>query len=166
MSRFEDYTPSDAYWAGYRDGRWTSPWYYSSYYPWYDSWYDPWYYGSYWGWYSPYYYPCVITMVTGGDGTDPATSTLHMPVHDGAVQVSLITGTPQRHTIVMQAMCVTMVRVTPVTTIPIRRRVLIRLLTIPVLTVEATVAEALAEAVAEAALLAVATLTVEGDKTG
>ncbi len=56
MSRFEDYTPSDAYWAGYRDGRWTSPWYYSSYYPWYDSWYDPWYYGSYWGWYSPYYY--------------------------------------------------------------------------------------------------------------
>lgn len=110
--------------------------------------------------------PCVITMVTGADGTDPATSTLHMPVHDGAVQVSLITGTPQRHTIVMQAMCVTMVRVTPVTTIPIRRRVLIRLLTIPVLTVEATVAEALAEAVAEAALLAVATLTVEGDKTG
>ena len=56
MSRFDDYTPSEAYWEGYRDGRWTSPWYYSSYYPWYDPWYDPWYYGSYWGWYSPYYY--------------------------------------------------------------------------------------------------------------
>ena len=46
LSRFEGYTASDAYWEGYRDGRWTSPWYYSSYYPWYDSWYywnDPWY---------------------------------------------------------------------------------------------------------------------------
>jgi uncharacterized membrane protein YgcG len=59
MSRFDDYTPTEAYWEGYRDGRWTSPWYYSSYYSWYDPWYyDPWYYGYYgWygGWYSPYY---------------------------------------------------------------------------------------------------------------
>ena len=56
MSRFDDYEPTEAYWAGYRDGRWTSPWYYSRYYSWYDPWYDPWYYGGYWGWYSPYYY--------------------------------------------------------------------------------------------------------------
>jgi len=62
LSRFEGYTASDAYWEGYRDGRWTSPWYYSSYYPWYDSWYywnDPWYYGYYGyysSWYSPWYY--------------------------------------------------------------------------------------------------------------
>ncbi len=57
MTRFDDYTPSVVYWEGYRDGRWSSPWYYSSYYSWYDPWYyDPWYYGSYWGWYSPYYY--------------------------------------------------------------------------------------------------------------
>lgn len=65
MSRFEGYTASDAYWEGYRDGRWTSPWYYSSYYSWYDPWYwnDPWYYSGYYGWagyyggwYSPWYY--------------------------------------------------------------------------------------------------------------
>ena len=58
MSRFDDYTPSEAYWKGYRDGRWTSPWYYGSYYSWYDPWYDPWYYGysGYWGWHSPWYY--------------------------------------------------------------------------------------------------------------
>ena len=59
MSRFDDYSPSVAYWEGYRDGRWSSPWYYSNYtwydpfyYPWYGSLYDPWYYGFY----SPYYY--------------------------------------------------------------------------------------------------------------
>ena len=65
LSRFEGYTSPDvAYWEGYRDGRYTSPWYYSSYYSWYDPWYwdDPWYYGRYgWygyygGWYSPWYY--------------------------------------------------------------------------------------------------------------
>jgi hypothetical protein len=57
MSRFDDYTPSEAYWDGYRDGRWASPWYYSSWY-WNDPWYwkDPWYYGRY-GWYSPWYSP-------------------------------------------------------------------------------------------------------------
>ena len=56
MSRFDDYTPAEAYWEGYRDGRWASPWYYSSYWSWYDPWYyDPWYYGYYGGWYSPYY---------------------------------------------------------------------------------------------------------------
>jgi hypothetical protein len=63
MSRFDDYTPSQAYWDGYRDGRWSSPWYYNRWYSWYDYdywyWNDPWYYGSYGyygGWYSPYYY--------------------------------------------------------------------------------------------------------------
>lgn len=60
MSRFDDYSPSVAYWEGYRDGRWMSPWYYNSYYGWYDPWYyDPWYYGGYYGYYgsySPYYY--------------------------------------------------------------------------------------------------------------
>ena len=63
MSRFDDYTPSQAYWDGYRAGRWSSPWY-SSYYSWYDPWYydtwywrDPWYYSSwYGGWYDPWYY--------------------------------------------------------------------------------------------------------------
>lgn len=69
LSRFDDYTPSQAYWEGYRDGRWASPWYYgrygwySTWYdPWYSSWYDPWYdswyYGSYgyYGWSSPWRY--------------------------------------------------------------------------------------------------------------
>ena len=78
LSRFDDYSPSQAYWEGYRDGRWSSPWYYSRYGwystwydPWYSSWYDPWYdswyYGSYgyygwsspwrYGWYGSYYRP-------------------------------------------------------------------------------------------------------------
>ena len=79
LSRFDDYTPSQAYWEGYRDGRWMSPWYYgrygwySTWYdPWYASWYDPWfdpwyaswhdpwynswYYTGYYGWYSPWRY--------------------------------------------------------------------------------------------------------------
>lgn len=47
MSRFDDYTPSEAYWDGYRDGRWSSPWYHS-WYSWYD--YDPWYWNSPWYW--------------------------------------------------------------------------------------------------------------------
>ena len=64
MSRFDDYTPTQAYWDGFRDGRWSSPWYYnSSYYNSWYSWYDydywywnsPWYYSGY-GWTSPYYY--------------------------------------------------------------------------------------------------------------
>lgn len=66
LSRFDDYSPSEVYWEGYRDGRWSSPWYYSSaYYPWYDVWYDPWYtpyynwryhyYGWNWRWYSGWY---------------------------------------------------------------------------------------------------------------
>ena len=64
MSRFDDYAPAQAYWDGYRAGRWSSPWY-SSYYSWYDPWYydswyywnDPWYYtGWHGGWYSPWYY--------------------------------------------------------------------------------------------------------------
>lgn len=65
MSRWDGYTPSDAYWEGYDRGRsdgwsvsvWHSPWYYSSYYPWYDSyWYDPWYYTP-WSWHVGYYDP-------------------------------------------------------------------------------------------------------------
>lgn len=63
MQRWDDYTPSQAYWEGYNQGQhdsyyWHSPWYYSSYYPWYDSWYyDPWYYRSWhYGWYDPWYY--------------------------------------------------------------------------------------------------------------
>lgn len=64
MSRFDDYSPSSAYWEGYQAGRWSSPWYYSRWYGWYDPWYygDPWYYSSwygpswYWGgWYGGYY---------------------------------------------------------------------------------------------------------------
>ena len=57
MARFDGYTPSEAYWDGYRDGRWSSPWYYNSWYGWYD--YDPWYWDSPWyysSWYSPWYY--------------------------------------------------------------------------------------------------------------
>ena len=68
MTRWEGYTPTDAYWEGYDRGRsdewsasvWHSPWYYSSYYPWYDRWYyDPWYPSWTWstGWYyDPWYY--------------------------------------------------------------------------------------------------------------
>ena len=65
MSRWDGYEPDpNAYAEGYRDGRrdswslysWHSPWFYATYYPWYDSywyWRDPWYYG---GWYDPWYY--------------------------------------------------------------------------------------------------------------
>lgn len=66
MARYDGYAPDIAYEEGYRDGwhnswAWHSPWYYSSYYPWYDSywyWNDPWYYGRYgrFGWYSSYWY--------------------------------------------------------------------------------------------------------------
>ena len=60
MARFDDYTPTDAaYWRGYRDGSWASPWYYSSWYSWYDDpwyWGSPWYYSSYYTWYSPWHY--------------------------------------------------------------------------------------------------------------
>ena len=59
LSRFDDYSPSQAYWEGYRDGRWSSPWYYGRY-GWYSSWYDPWYdpwYASYYDpWYNSWYY--------------------------------------------------------------------------------------------------------------
>ena len=63
MSRWDGYTPTDAYWQGYERGRddswfaWHSPWYYS-YYPWYDSyWYwDSWGYPWYYSWrYDPWY---------------------------------------------------------------------------------------------------------------
>ena len=59
MTRFDDYTPSQAYWDGYRDGSWASPWYYNSWYSWYDPvwyWDSPWYYGPRYGWYSSWYY--------------------------------------------------------------------------------------------------------------
>lgn len=64
MVRWDGYEPSVAYDEGYRQGRrdalstWHSPWFYSSYYPWYwyDPWYyDPWYYSS-WEWHDPWYY--------------------------------------------------------------------------------------------------------------
>ncbi|MCR5197396.1 MAG: hypothetical protein K6D55_01230 [Prevotella sp.] len=60
MARWDGYEPSSAYWAGYvegyRDRMWHSPWYYSSYYPWYDYyWYDPWYWDPwYYGYYDPW----------------------------------------------------------------------------------------------------------------
>ena len=55
LTRFDDYTPAEAYWEGYRDGTWASPWF-SNYYwnDWY-YWNDPWYYG-YYGWSSPWYH--------------------------------------------------------------------------------------------------------------
>lgn len=64
MSRWEGYEPSQSYWDGYVDGRrdaaWHSPWYYNSFYPWYDSyWYDPWYWDRwylYHGIYDPWYW--------------------------------------------------------------------------------------------------------------
>ncbi len=57
MSRFDDYSPQQAYWDGYYDGQWASPWH-SSWYSWYDPWYwdSPWYYAGWHGWYSPWYY--------------------------------------------------------------------------------------------------------------
>lgn len=70
MSRFDGYTPSEAYWEGYRDGRWTSPWYYSSYY----SWYDPWYYDP-------------GTMIPIGDGVHLIT------IPHGMVPVIITAGT-------------------------------------------------------------------------
>jgi hypothetical protein len=63
MSRFDDYTPSQAYWDGYRDGRYMSPWYYS-----YNSWYwnDPWYWRSSWYWNDPWYYGYYSPWYYGG----------------------------------------------------------------------------------------------------
>lgn len=52
MSRFDDYSWFDPYWAGYNDGRWDSWWWND---PWYYSyWYDPWFYAG-WGYY-PWHY--------------------------------------------------------------------------------------------------------------
>ncbi len=81
MTRFDGYTPSEAYWDGYRAGRWASPWYsWYDYDPWYwDSWYwhDPFYYSSWYGWgypyrysgwYSPYYYGYYRPVVYYGGG--------------------------------------------------------------------------------------------------
>ena len=62
LSRFDDYSPSQAYWDGYRDGRWNSPWYYTGYYgyysPWRYGWYSSYYYRpwGYYSWYTPIYY--------------------------------------------------------------------------------------------------------------
>ncbi len=60
LVRFDDYTLNRAYWDGYRDGQWDSPWYYSSWSVWYDDpwyWGDPWYYRPWhWGWYGPWHY--------------------------------------------------------------------------------------------------------------
>ena len=53
MSRFDGYMPGEAYWDGYRAGRYSTGW--SAWYePWY--WDMPYYYSSYYGWYSPWYY--------------------------------------------------------------------------------------------------------------
>ena len=61
LSRFDDYSPSQAYWEGYRDGRWSSPWYYGRY-GWYSSYYyRPW---GYYSWYTPVYYHGVGRHVT------------------------------------------------------------------------------------------------------
>ena len=66
MTRFDDYTPDEAFWKGYSKGYgdardtyagWHSPWYYSAYYPWYDSWVYPWHYGWYDPWFDPWYHP-------------------------------------------------------------------------------------------------------------
>lgn len=62
MSRFDDYSWSDPYWAGYYAGRsswygWYDPWYSPGWYyydPWYCGWYSPWHYG----WHSPWYGHC------------------------------------------------------------------------------------------------------------
>lgn len=61
MSRFDDYSWFEPYWAGYNDGRWDSWWWND---PWrYGYWYDPWYYAGwgyypwhYYGWYPHYHY--------------------------------------------------------------------------------------------------------------
>ena len=54
MSRFDDYRPAEAYWDGYRAGRYSTGWASAWYDPWY--WDLPYYYSSYYGWYSPWYY--------------------------------------------------------------------------------------------------------------
>lgn len=62
MLRFDDYDirANQAFWDGYRagryDGYWHSPWYYDTWYGWYDPWFDPWYYRYDWGYpYRGYY---------------------------------------------------------------------------------------------------------------
>ena len=63
MSRWDGYEPAADYWAGYSQGindswrSWHSPWYYSSYYPWYDFWYDPWLYDPWYSWHYSWYDP-------------------------------------------------------------------------------------------------------------
>lgn len=65
MSRFDDYSWTDPYWAGFYAGRSSRWWYYGGLYdPWfydswyYSAWYDPWYYGwgYHYGWYYPHYH--------------------------------------------------------------------------------------------------------------
>ena len=71
MSRFDGYSSAEAYRKGYLDGQWSSPWYVSSYYGWYDwdpwywdrpwhwgyyGWPSSWYYSGYWGYHRPWYY--------------------------------------------------------------------------------------------------------------
>lgn len=54
MSRFDDYSWTDPYWAGFYAGRSSRWWYYGGWYDsWYDPWYNPWYFSS---WYDPWYY--------------------------------------------------------------------------------------------------------------
>lgn len=77
MSRFDDYSWYDPYWAGYWAGRsdwwgWYDPWFYSGWYysPWHYGWgYDPWYWG--WGgWHSSWWgYPGFIVSSGRPTGT-------------------------------------------------------------------------------------------------
>lgn len=67
MSRFDDYSWWDPYWAGYTDGRydywrWSDPWYYGMWYAYDPWWHGGWYYSRwYYGWYPHYhhYWPVV-----------------------------------------------------------------------------------------------------------
>lgn len=84
MSRFDDYSWTDPYWAGYYAGRsdywgWNDPWFYSSWYysPWHYGWgYDPWYWGwggwhgSWWGYPGGWWgYPNYIVTTGRPTGT-------------------------------------------------------------------------------------------------
>ena len=103
MSRYDGYEPDVAYREGYLDGRrdswgWHSPWYYSSFYPWYDTyWYDPWYYGHYgWygSWYDPWYYDYYWHRPYGWYGYY---GYYHPYYHGGGYIGSVRTGGTQNH---------------------------------------------------------------------
>jgi hypothetical protein len=107
--------------------------------------------------------PGVITMVTGVDGTDLATSIIHMLVPDGAVRESLTTSFPA-HTIVAREIPAVMVIVSiPIIIVPTALAIAHTLLPSTVVPLaEEVVADPLVE-VAVDALPAVVTLMEEGD---